>query len=141
MNEKFTDGEWLPNLSTGDITVLETEDYVAEVFQSRRYEEYEANLQLISHAKDLYYALFKARAFVYPEMRTEIENLLREINPNFDKRPEVTDIKGFAERVKNMRDWQEEHAKTHSEDSQRYVDAQQDLVDSIVSDILQEAQS
>ena len=103
--------------------------------------EFHANLLLLAHAKDLYYALLEARVFVPSQKQKEIDNLLREINPNFDKRSEVTDIKKFAERVKNMREWQKEHTQNPSSDSERYCSCNEDLIDSIVAEILQDAQS
>ena len=96
----------------------------------------------------MYYALLEARVFVPSQKHKEIDNLLREINPNFDKRSEVTDIKKFAERVKNMREWQmvRECARlpinnTELTDTERYASGNEQLVDSIVAEILQEAEN
>lgn len=148
MSEKFTSGKWKSSYSSGNIYSANLKYPVAlvmgrETNSNMSPEEYEANLRLLAHSKDLYFALLKARFFVprNSQNRTEIEDLLCEINPDFDKCPEVTDIKAFAERVKNMRDWQKEHSQNPNSDTERYSESNEDLVDSIVAEILQEAQS
>lgn len=142
MNEKFTPGKWEPNFATGLIGTPKAKYAIGAACQSAvSPEEYEANLRLMAHAKDLYHVAVMARVFVprNSQNRTDIENLLREINPDFDKRPEVMDIKEFAKRVKNMWDWQKQRANNPDDDTERYVAGNEQLVDSIVAEILEEA--
>lgn len=150
MNEKFTKGKWQANPELGNVYSLDTSSTAQIAIVQRMKsitaisrEEYEANLRLITNAPALYSTLLQLRPFFSRAgyIHKEIENLLREINPDFDKYPEATDIKAFAESVKNMRDWQKEHAKYHGENSQRYCSAQEELIDRIVAEILQEAKS
>lgn len=139
MNEKFTQGKWQADPETGSISEEITNCLIGVVTHIEE-EEYEANLRLLAHAKDLYFALLETMPF-FPKntaIRTNIENLLREINPDFDKYPEVTDIKKFAECVKRMRHWQ--RAKEHDLKVEGYVANDEQLVDSIVAEILQEVQ-
>ena len=76
------------------------------------------------------------------EFAARIEKLLREIDPDFDKLPEATDIKAFARRVNNMRCWQKESSRSpDSEDAKFYSKTNEDLVDRILEQILQEAKS
>ena len=147
MNEKFTNGKWEANSATGTIYCKASGRAIC-LDSDMSYDEYNANMLLLTHAKDLYYALLEARVFVPTQKRKEIDNLLREINPDFDKRSEVTDIKKFAERVKNMREWQmvRECARlpinnTELTDTERYASGNEQLVDSIVAEILQEAEN
>ncbi len=151
MNEKFT----LPELEVnkfGNIVKKGTCRIVALVgkgidcafwgIPNTKSEDF-ALARLMAHSPDLYRALLKARVFVPLDSQecTEIDNLLREINPDFDKGPEVTDIKEFAEYVKNMRDWQIKHAEKPSDETQKYSRASEFLIDCLVAQILQEAQS
>ena len=143
MNEKFTPGNWQADFETGNIYPRDPKETgyghaVGMVTCVIDKEEYEANMRLIAHAKRLYFALLKARVFVLSEeLCTEIENLLREINPDYDKYPEVTDIKEFAERVKNMRNWQKERANNPNTNTEYYAAGNEQLVDSIVAEILE----
>lgn len=150
MNEKFTKGKWQANPELGNVYSLDTSS-TAQIAIVQRMEsitaisreEYEANLRLITNAPALYSALLQLRPFFSRDghIHKEIENLLREINPDFDKRPEVTDIRKFAERVKNMRDWQKERANNPNTNTEYYADGNEQLVDSFVAEILQEDKS
>ena len=145
MNEKFTPGNWRGDPVTGNIYPEGVEYAIAGAYSSPvSPEEYEANLRLLAHAKDLYHVAVMARVFV-PEgdqIRKNVEKVLREINPDFDKQPEVTDIRKFAERVKVMREWQKSLLKNpRDKDAQTFGKKSEQLVDSIVAEILQEVQS
>ncbi|MBQ4470051.1 MAG: hypothetical protein II917_07935 [Synergistaceae bacterium] len=90
MNEKFTRYKWQANSDTGNIEAETGKEYIiANVTHTGNDEEYEANLRLFAHAKDLYYTLLKARRSVHSALHTKIDKLLRKINPNFDKKPEA----------------------------------------------------
>lgn len=148
MSEKFTSGKWKSSYSSGNIYSANSKYPVAlvmgrETNSNMSPEEYEANLRLLTHSKDLYFALLNAMFFVprNSQNRTDIENLLRAINPDFDKRPEITDIRKFAQRVKNMRDWQKERANNPNTNTEYYAAGNEQLVDSIVAEILEEAKS
>lgn len=141
MNEKFTPGNWRGDPVTGNIYPEGVEYAIAGAYSSPvSPEEYEANLRLLAHAKDLYHVAVMARVFIPKgdQIRKDVEKVLREINPDFDKYPEVTDIKKFAECVKRMRHWQ--RAKEHDLKVEGYVANDEQLVDSIVAEILQEVQ-
>ena len=98
--------------------------------------------RLIAKAPEMFDLLCIARLFVSKDIRADIEKVLYEIDPDFDKLPDVTDIKKFAERVKNMRDWQKERTQSpDSKDADIYSKSNEDLVDSLIEQILQEVHS
>ncbi|MBQ9403484.1 MAG: hypothetical protein IJR35_09900, partial [Synergistaceae bacterium] len=88
MNEKFTQGKWQANFDTGNIYGVEKGKdctTIAMVNHLCPDEEYEANLRLFTHAKEVYFLLWKARLSADSHLRKDIEEVLREINPDFDK--------------------------------------------------------
>ncbi len=140
MNEKFTPGKWQADPETGSI-YEEITNCLIGIATHIEEEEYEANLRLLAHAKDLYHVVVMARFFV-PEgdqIGKAVEKVLREINPDFDKRPEIPDIRKFAERVKVMREWQKRYFETRDKDvliESKRLEAQ---VDKYAAEILEEA--
>lgn len=150
MNEKFTQGKWQANFDTGNIYGVEKGKdctTIAMVNHLCPDEEYEANLRLFTHAKEVYFLLWKARLSADSHLRKDIEEVLREINPDFDKSPIFTDIKAFADYVKNVRLWQrikenaiEEH-HPNAEVLTEKSSVSEKMLDSVIEEILQEAQS